>query len=337
MNERDFVDKKRTDWAHLSNLVQKANRIGTKRLSRSEIQEIGILYRRTASDLAKASARGLNDDLVVHLNELTARSYSLLYEQSEDRDPAKSVLEFYMWEFPALLQKRFLYFFTSVLVGVIGAVFAYWLVIHQPEKLNLFIPDQLRSSVEAWKSGHVSGSAQAEQSSLLMAHNFQVGMISFAAGVFGGFPSMEFMFSNGTMLGAMSALMTQVHQHQNFWPGIVPHGIAELTAIFICGAAGLLTGISILLPGRQTRAESFISGSLDAIKLVLGTIPLFVFAGIIEGMFSHLPIPAWFRYLFAVLNGLLWYLYLFIPRRGFSRGSEHYIIVGQDRSGVRIV
>ena len=194
-------------------------------------------------------------------------------------------------------------------------------MIHQPEKLNLFIPEQLKSSVEAWKSGHVSGPAQAEMSSMLMTHNFQVGMISFAAGVFGGFPSLEFMFSNGTMLGAMSALMTQVHQHQTFWPGIVPHGIAELTAIFICGAAGLLIGVSILLPGRKTRAESFISGSLESIKLVLGTIPLFIFAGIIEGMFSHLPIPPWFRYLFALVNGLLWYLYLFIPRRGSRRAG----------------
>ncbi len=315
MQERDFIDKKRADWARLAALVAKADRSGSSKLTRSEIQEIGPLYRRTAADLARASARGLNNDLVIHLNELLARAYSQLYEHSTDYQPAKSVLEFYVWEFPALLQKRFLYFLTSVVIGVLGAIFAYWLVIHQPDKLNLFIPEQLRSSADAWKSGHVSSPAQAEMSSMLMTHNFQIGMISFAAGVFGGFPSMEFMFSNGSMLGAMGALMTQVHQHRNFWPGIVPHGIAELTAIFICGAAGLLIGISFLLPGKRTRGESFIFGSLEAIKLVLGTIPLFIFAGIIEGMFSHLPIPAWFRYTFALMNGLLWYLYLFIPRK----------------------
>src|SRR5205814_2318936 len=103
--------------------------------------------------------------------------------------------------------------------------------------------------------------------------------------------------------------------HDTFWPGILPHGIAELTAIFICGAAGFLLGLSLLLPGAYTRRDAIRIAGLDAIKLVLGTIPLFIFAGIIEGMFSHLPIPAALRLVFAGINGLFWYLYLFLPRR----------------------
>jgi hypothetical protein len=50
------------------------------------------------------------------------------------------------------------------------------------------------------------------------------------------------------------------------------------------------------------------------VKLILGTIPMFIFAGIIEGMFSRLPIPAGIRYAFAIANGIVWYAYLFVPR-----------------------
>jgi len=128
-------------------------------------------------------------------------------------------------------------------------------------------------------------------------------------------PDAYMMFENGAMLGAMAALMTQVHHHDTFWPGIVPHGIAELTAIFICGGAGFLLGFSFLMPGRYRRLDAFRIAGLDSIKLVLGTIPLFFFAGIIEAMFSRVNLAASVRYTFAITNGILWYSYLFIPRR----------------------
>jgi uncharacterized membrane protein SpoIIM required for sporulation len=76
-----------------------------------------------------------------------------------------------------------------------------------------------------------------------------------------------------------------------------------------------LLGKALLLPGRLPRRDSLRLYGMDAIRLALGTIPLFIFAGVIEGMFSRLAIPAGFRYAFAAINGVLWYLYLFLPRR----------------------
>lgn len=76
-----------------------------------------------------------------------------------------------------------------------------------------------------------------------------------------------------------------------------------------------MLGLAFLLPGRYTRRESLLNNGIDAILLLLGTIPLFIFAGIIEGMFSHLPLPPAVRLTFAGLNGIVWYLYLFMPRK----------------------
>jgi uncharacterized membrane protein SpoIIM required for sporulation len=75
-----------------------------------------------------------------------------------------------------------------------------------------------------------------------------------------------------------------------------------------------MLGMSWLFPGRLNRLDAFKRAGTDAIKLVLGTVPLFIFAAIIEGMFSHVAIPASIRYAFAIVNGILWYLYLFVPR-----------------------
>ncbi|KAG8526085.1 uncharacterized protein KY384_000077 [Bacidia gigantensis] len=204
-----------------------------------------------------------------------------------------------------LLQRYRRYFFAAIAISILGAVFAYWVVITQPDKTGIFIPEQFKSSLDAWKSGKIADDAHAEFSAQLMTHNLLVGVLASTTGVAGGVPTVGILFNNGTTLGAFSAVMTQAHQHAHFWPGILPHGIAELTAIFICGGAGLLFGVALLLPRPYSRADALRIYGMDAIKLTLGTIPLFIFAGVIEGMFSHLAIPPAARYAFAGVNGVL--------------------------------
>ncbi len=316
MNEREFAQKKREDWERLTALTEKANgKKGLRSLSRDELLLLGPLYRRVASDLAAARAQSISPDLTLHLNAIVGQAHALLYSAQAQSRPGRAVWQFYMTEFPALLQKYRRYFYAAVAISVIGGLFAYWVVITQPDKTNIFIPEEFKSSIEVWKSGKVVDEAHAEFSASLMTHNLMVGVLASTTGVAGGIPTVNILFQNGTTLGACAALMTQVHQHGHFWPGILPHGIAELTAIFICGGAGLLFGVALLLPRPYSRADAIRVYGMDAIKLTLGTIPLFIFAGVIEGMFSHLAIPAALRYAFAATNGVLWYLYLFLPRR----------------------
>lgn len=324
MNERHFVEQKRTDWDELAALVTKANsRGGMRTLTRDEVKRLGPLYRRAASDLARARRSALNEDLIQHLNSLVGRAHALLYEAEVSGNAAQSVYQFYLYEFPALLQKRCLYFLAALGLTLFGVFFAYWQVSVHPAAIDHYIPPQFKESVQAWKEGKVEHSGSAEFSGQLMANNQRVGLVAYASGLAAGIPTMIILYDNGATLGALSALITQVHQHGTFWPGILPHGIAELTAIFICGAAGLLLGMSLLAPGPYSRGDALKLAGIDSVKLVLGTLPLFLFAGIVEGMFSHLGLPGWVRLTFAGLNGTLWYLYLFLPRRMAGGRSLH--------------
>jgi uncharacterized membrane protein SpoIIM required for sporulation len=317
MNERDFVTQRRAAWEQLETLLQKAGKArGARALNRAELQTLGPLYRRVATDLAYARARAVSDDLVLHLNDLVSRAHALLYESgSGSARPIRAMTEFYFYEFPMLLQRHVRYFLAAFALCVGGGLFAYWLVMQNPEKISLYVPEQLKSSMEYWKSGKVDAPASAEFSAQLMTNNLTVGIISAASGVACGVPTASMMWSTGGMVGAMGALMTQVKRHDTFWPGIVPHGVAELTAIFICGTAGFVIGLALLVPGPYSRFDAIRVRGTEAIKLVLGTVPLFIFAGVIEGMFSRLPIPVAIRYGFAIGTGILWYLYLFLPRR----------------------
>jgi len=315
MNERQFTAKKKEDWDRLAAITVKANsRQGIYALSREEVLELGSLYRRASSDLAHARAHSVSPDLVIYLNGLVGQAHALLYEAEVSTNPLRSVVNFYCYEFPAVLQKRYKAFLAALLISVAAGLLAYWMVAKNPANSDLFIPPGFKSSVEAWKSKKISEPAYLEQAGWLMTHNLQVGLTAFALGI-ALLPDLFLMFSNGAMLGAVSAIMTQVHGHSTFWPGILPHGFAELTAIFICGGAGFILSMALIMPGSYTRLDALKLAGIDALKMVLGTIPMFIFAGMVEGMFSHQNIAPWFRITFAGINGMAWYLYLFLPRR----------------------
>lgn len=323
MNEQDFVNEREADWQELSRIVRKADtRRGVRALDREDLLWFMRLYRRVSSDLAYASAHALSEDIVSYLNGLVGRAQAILYESETSSSPLRSVLHFYNYEFPALLQRRCGYFLAALTIFLIGIGLAYWMVITSPPRLNLFIPKEFRASVRAWKSGKIAAPPSAAFSGKLMTHNFQVAIMAYATGPAICVPTTYLLFYNGAVLGAMSALMTEVHRHATFWPGILPHGIAEITATLIGGAAGLMMGVALLLPGPYRRKEAFLQAGREGVQLLLGTIPLFVFAGLIEGMFSHLAVPAWLRLTFAGLNGVFWYLYLFLPRRPPILGGE---------------
>lgn len=316
MTERQFVEKKRAGWERLSLLLDKATTTGgLRRMSREELNDITPLYRRVSSDLAMARTRNLNPDLVEHLNHLTARAHAQIFTDHQRTNAVQAVWRFYAYDFPALIQKRKWYFIASFGFSIFAAMYTYWLVLHHPDLLYKFIPRQFASSVRVWKSGKVSSPPSALFSGFLMTHNITVGIMVFVGGILFALPTLFMLFQNGASLGALAALMTQVHRNNTFWPGILPHGIAELTSIFICGAAGFRLAQAIILPGKLTRLDAFRDAGRDSILMVLGTLPLLIFAGLIEGMFSHLNISPVLRLTFAGINGIFWYLYLFLPRR----------------------
>ena len=66
---------------------------------------------------------------------------------------------------------------------------------------------------------------------------------AFTLGVLGGVPTVFLLITNGAMLGAFSAMHHDVGVYAEWWAWILPHGITEIGAIFLCGGAGLMLGM----------------------------------------------------------------------------------------------
>src|SRR5205085_7451576 len=155
----------------------------------------------------------------------------------------------------------------------------------------------------------------AVYASSLMQNNIRVSFVAFAGGLPGGFLTGYILFNNGAVLGAMAGLMTQVHQHHNFWPGILPHGIVELSETVIAGAAGLSLGWALLAPGIYRRRDALVLAARDSVKLIVGGCFLLIFAGLVEGFLSHSLLPKPFKITFGIASGIALYSYLLLAGR----------------------
>ena len=145
-------------------------------------------------------------------------------------------------------------------------------------------------------------------------NNVKVTMIAFATGIAAGVGTFMILFYNGLMLGVVGAAVAARGPHVawGFWSFVAPHGVIELTAIFIAGGAGLMLGWAVLSPGEYTRSTALKLVGREAFKLMLGVASMLLVAGIVEGFLSPSMLPNAVKLSCAAVLGTALYSYLFM-------------------------
>jgi uncharacterized membrane protein SpoIIM required for sporulation len=143
-----------------------------------------------------------------------------------------------------------------------------------------------------------------------MVNNIYVSALAFALGITFGLGTVYMLAMNGFLLGALASLFAGYGKSLFFWSLILPHGILELTAIFIAGGAGLRIGYSLIRPGAFRRKDALITAARSSLSLMGLVVLLLIAAALIEGYFTPLPIAAEIKLGVALLTAvpLVWYL-----------------------------
>lgn len=310
-----FLRERKPLWYELDTLLRRAELEGVHVLGLDGARRMAKLYRVVSSDLLRARTELVDAAVVDSLNDLVGRGYSIVHG-AEERRTSGAVTNFVLRGYPRLVRSERKLFMLAAFVLAVGAVVGAGAMARDPGATTVLIPEDhmMRSPTERVDDDAESGPASAQKSALfttfLFTHNIRVSFLLFALGMTAGAGTLALLAYNGVPLGALA-----VHYHAHgkaafFWAWILPHGIIELTAICLAATGGLVLARAIVSPGRRPRREAVAEAGKRATQLVLGTMPIFVLAGLVEGTVSQLHpphVPFALKYATAALvSGAVW-------------------------------
>lgn len=315
MNIQRWIARREPNWQRLDALLRQIEKKGLKSLRAAEIRELASLYRSVAADLARARTQQIGNTLIQSLQSLTTRAYTQIYQGSR-RQEWQSILEFYRWGLPSVVQKSFVYIAVATALFLLGALVAWWYSWQNPSFMPLIVPESLITKVrdehKLWMGSIVGVEPLA--SSGIAINNLSVSFGAVAGGMTAGAYTAYLMVFNGLLIGAVSTLVGQNNLAYPFWAFVFPHGSLELPAIFFAGGAGFLLARAILFPGKYRRGDALKFYGYQAVQLVFGIVPMLIIAGAIEGFFSPNPnVPDAIKYLAGI--GLFILLVLYCSRK----------------------
>lgn len=317
MEVAEFIESRRPRWEKLEALLDKAEGEGLRALSLEDARSLGKMYRAVSSDLLWVRARSGSADVSAYLNDLVGRAYALTYPGKRPR--FADVWGFVSRGFPALLRREWRMYIASVLMFMAGMGFGYLGMTMDPDGAHYLVPgdhlklDPVERAEKEAKGDGMTVDEQAYFSSYLFTHNIQVAFLAFALGITVGIGTAVMLFVNGLFLGALAQVYAAKGMMGWFWAWILPHGIPEITAICIAGAAGLVIARGLAAPKGLPRGLALRQEAVTAVKLLFGTLALFVLAGFIEGTVSQIHPPKLsveFKISFALVVGSGVYAYL---------------------------
>lgn len=322
-----FLNRRQDNWRRLEALLQRVESAGLQSLTAAEVREFGTLYRRASSDLVTARAKTANAEVLEYLNDLVARAYAQVYRSR--RFEARDLLTFLRIDFPRLFRHSWKYVALATALFFAGAIFGWELNHRDPDGAYYLLPPEMVRQIPAlrehWKGQTGHGNTNLGMASLLssfiMTHNIGIGLTAFAGGVLFGIGPLWAMVQNGLVMGILGESMTRPATAVTFWSLILPHGIIELSAIWVMGASGFILASALLAPGNRSRKDALVERGRLAVLLALGGGAMLVVAGLIEGFITPPAfIPPWAKLLFAAGTLLAEVLYFGYAGRGPEPG-----------------
>jgi uncharacterized membrane protein SpoIIM required for sporulation len=279
-----FVEERAARWDRLATLVRRG-RSGVRSMAPEEVLELGRLYRAASSDLAIAQRDYTEDRATGALNSLVAEAHALVY--SESQVTGRAVLDFFGRDLPRIVRENLGYVGLAFGLFAVPAVAAYVFGTLNPALLDTTLPENLRANLERrqlWTD--IREELRPFAASAIMTNNIQVSFIAFAGGALAGTLTVFVLVQNGLLFGSVFAATHGAGLLGALLEFVAAHGFVELSVIFLAGGAGFRVASAILDPGEVSRRDALRLRGAQAVRMILGCIPLLALAGLIEGFIS---------------------------------------------------
>ncbi|MFI1939664.1 stage II sporulation protein M [Streptomyces purpureus] len=323
-----YVTAHHAEWDRLDHLLRRSGR-----LTGAEADELVSLYQRTATHLSLIQSSAPDPMLTARLTQLVARARAAVTgtRRASWRDAAR----FLTSGFPAAVYRsRHWWIPTAVLSTLVAALIGWWISTHPEVQASIAAPQELREMTrpggqyETYYSSHPAASFAAQ----VWTNNAQAAAMCLVLGAFLCVPVIWILFLNMLNLGVGIGLMSSAGRLDTFLGLVLPHGLLELTAVFVAAGTGLRLGWTVIDPGPRTRRAALAQQGRAAVGMAIGLALVLFISGLIEGFVTPSGLPTWARITIGIVAELAFLAYVYVLGGRAARAGDAGDVEEPDRS-----
>jgi uncharacterized membrane protein SpoIIM required for sporulation len=321
-----FVTAHRREWERLEELVRRAGDV-----SGAEADELVLLYQRAATHLSVVRSAAPDPALVGRLSTLVARARATV---TGAHTPAhRDIAEFFTRRFPAAVYRTAPWWVSLALLFLAVTTALGWWIAATPEvQATLAAPEEIRALTEpgGLYESYYSSAPAASFAAKVWTNNAWVAAGSLALGVLLGIPVVLILWFNAANLAVGLGLMAAAGRLDVFLGLVTPHGLLELTAVFVAAGTGLRLGWTVIDPGRRARTDALAVRGRAAIGVAMGLTCVLLVSGVIEAFVTPSGLPTWARIGVGVAAEGLFLGYVFVVGRRAALSGETGDVAARD-------
>lgn len=309
-----LVAARRAEWDRLDALGR------ARRLSSDEVDELVTRYRAASADLAdiKTSAgRSVEGD---RLSMILSRARLRLTGAPEN--VLRQLPRFFVHQLPAALYRvRWTTLAVAVAFVVISSLVAFWVSGDPAAVAALGSQAQLEQYAKNDFTAYYSENPAAVFAGTVWTNNAWIAAQCVLFGITGLWPVMVLM-QNAVSIGQAAAILISFDRGDVFLLHIAPHGLLELTCIFVAGATGLHIFWAWIAPGRRSRGEALAAAGRSLATVAIGLILALALSGLVEGFVTRQPWPWPIKIGIGALALAVFLAYMLVLGRTAARRGE---------------
>lgn len=276
-----LTDARRPEWERLDALSRQW------RLSGAEVDELIVRYRAASADLAELKTSVGDSPQGAYLSTILAAA-RLRFTGAGENILAQTA-RFFALQLPAALYRiRWTTAVIALAFVLVVVISAAWIAADPSRIAALGTPEALRQYADEDFVDYYR--PMASFAGMVWSNNAWIALQCVLFGVTGLWPVWMLM-QNAIALGAAAAVMAAHGRLDVMLLHILPHGLLELTSIFVAAAAGLHIFWSWAVPGRRTRAESLAAGGRALATVAMGLVFALLLSGVVEGFVTGSGLP----------------------------------------------
>jgi uncharacterized membrane protein SpoIIM required for sporulation len=310
-----FVAAHQADWARLETLVKRR-----RRLSGEEVDELVASYQRTATQLSVLRSGGHDPALTARLSSLLGRARAAV---TGAHTPGwRSVAVFFGVAFPGMAYRsRWWWLGTAAASIAFAVIVGRWIAASSSVQASLLSHSQVQALVNNQFRSYYSQDTSLSFALKIWTNNVYVAAEALIFGVFLGIGTIVALLENSLNLAVDGGLMIGHGKAGEFFTLILPHGMLELSAVFLAAAAGLRLGWAVIDPGPRRRSQALAEEGRATVTVALGLIVVLGVSGVIEAFVTPSALPSWIRIGIGGLAEVTFLAYVILAgRRARRRG-----------------